>query len=244
MRIERVDDRTVKCYISREELIEYGVGYKDFLARTAQATKVLHEAMARLGYHERRRMPTDLQIIATPDEGVMLVFSEIEVDGDHLQACINELRKLLEHTRKIEAMSDDDVEASEQGELFEETEEPQEQLAPQEKERPQVEQEAPQKDANPPTFTVFAFASMRNVIEYAASLPANLRVDTALYTADGFYYLFMRKGYASYKGFSRACIQAMEFGSLYTADEKYVGYLLEHGECILEKGVLRRLRNL
>ena len=33
MKIQRVDDKTVKCFLSKEELEEYQIDYKDFIMR-------------------------------------------------------------------------------------------------------------------------------------------------------------------------------------------------------------------
>ena len=79
-------------------------------------------------------------------------------------------------------------------------------------------------------------------MEYAAILPANLQVDSRLYEMDGFYYLYLLKGRASYERYSRACIQALEYGSLYAADESQVSQLLEHGQCLISEKAIRKLR--
>ena len=37
MKIERVDDKTVKCFLSNKELEEYEIDYKDFVMRSEKA---------------------------------------------------------------------------------------------------------------------------------------------------------------------------------------------------------------
>ena len=37
MKIERIDDKTVKCFLSNEELEEYDIDYKDFVTRSDKA---------------------------------------------------------------------------------------------------------------------------------------------------------------------------------------------------------------
>ena len=37
MKIERIDDKTVKCFLSNEELEEYEIDYKDFVTRSDKA---------------------------------------------------------------------------------------------------------------------------------------------------------------------------------------------------------------
>ena len=40
MKIERIDDKTVKCFLSNEELEEYDIDYKDFVTRSDKAKEV------------------------------------------------------------------------------------------------------------------------------------------------------------------------------------------------------------
>ena len=43
MKIERVDEKTVKCFLSNEELEEYQIDYKDFELRSEKAKQVVHD---------------------------------------------------------------------------------------------------------------------------------------------------------------------------------------------------------
>jgi negative regulator of genetic competence, sporulation and motility len=63
-----------------------------------------------------------------------------------------------------------------------------------------------------------------------------------LYVEDGAYYLFLQKGGASYKRYSRACIQALEYGVLFGATEDKIVYLDEHAECLIAEKALAKLR--
>ena len=40
MKIERIDDKTVKCFLSNEELEEYEIDYKDFVVRSEKAERL------------------------------------------------------------------------------------------------------------------------------------------------------------------------------------------------------------
>ena len=72
MRIERVDDKTVKCYISGEELEEYNIDYKDFITRSDKAREIVQEiimqAEEEVGY-KPPKFAFDLQIMLLPDRG-------------------------------------------------------------------------------------------------------------------------------------------------------------------------------
>ena len=41
MKIERIDEKTVKCFISNEELEAFDITYKDFITRSEKAKEVV-----------------------------------------------------------------------------------------------------------------------------------------------------------------------------------------------------------
>lgn len=224
MKIERVDERTVKCFLSNEELEEYDIDYKDFILRSDKAREVVQEiieqAEEQVGY-KPPRFAFDLQIMMLPDQGLLLTFSEKDNDlrdGEQLIECLKEMKQILDRARDKIGM------AASEGNR-------------------ETVTEAPRRNpVQKPDFAVFAFSVLANVMSYAAAIPTNLRLDSELYEMDGNYFLFLRKGYASYGRFSRACVQAMEFGSLYTADEEKTAPIKEHGTCLIETKALRKLR--
>ncbi len=224
MRIERVDEKTVKCFLSNEELEEYDIDYKDFILRSDKAREVVQEiieqAEEQVGY-KPPKFAFDLQIMMLPDQGLLLTFSEKDADfrdGEQLIECLKEMKQILERAKdKIGSAG-----AGSNGNV--------------------VLEQPKRQPVQRPDFAVFAFYVLANVMSYASAIPTNLRMDSELYEMDGNYFLFLRKGYASYERFSRACVQAMEFGTLYTADEGKAMPVKEHGTCLIETKALRKLR--
>lgn len=220
LRIERVDDKTVKCYLSLDELEAYQIDYKDFLSRTPKAKEVVQEIMeqaaAQVGY-KPPQFAFDLQIMMLPDQGMVLTFSE----KDPLDS--KEGKAFLDYIKEI------------QKEVVEK-------LAPGLKEKPAAKVKESPEPAPKPERAVFMFDSIGRIIELAKVLPKNLRVDTALYEMDGAYYLGLNKGRASYDRYSRICICAMEYGRIYGATEDAVMYVEEHGNCIMAEKVLNLLQ--
>ncbi|MCM1063099.1 MAG: adaptor protein MecA [Eubacterium sp.] len=224
MKIERVDERTVKCFLSNEELEEYDIDYKDFILRSEKAREVVQEiieqAEEQVGY-KPPKFAFDLQIMMLPDQGLLLTFSEKDAefrDGEQLIECLKEMKQILERTKERIGMAGAESGGS------------------------AVMEQPRRQPVQKPDFAVFAFSVLTNVMSYAAAIPSNLRMDSELYEMDGNYFLFLRKGGASYERFSRACVQAMEFGSLYTADEDKTTPIKEHGTCLIETKALRKLR--
>ncbi len=223
MKIERVDDKTVKCFLSNEELDEYEIDYKDFVLRSEKAKEVVQEIIVQaeeeVGY-KPPKYSFDLQIMMLPDQGLLLTFSEREAEGEPLMECLKEMKRALEKAREKVGATGETPEAA----------------------RQEPVQETPAEKPRKPEFAVFAFSTLRNVMDLAAALPCNLRVDSALYEMNGVYYLCLGKGHASYERYSRACIQAMEFGSLYGAEQKLLLQLEEHGECLIQAKAVKKLR--
>ncbi len=106
MKIERIDDKTVKCFLSNEELEEYEIDYKDFVVRSEKAKEVVQEiieqAEEEVGY-KPPKYAFDLQIMMVPDEGLMLVFSEKEplenINGAQLLQALQEMKRVFEEKK-------------------------------------------------------------------------------------------------------------------------------------------------
>ncbi len=235
MRIERVDEKTVKCFLSNEELEEYDIDYKDFILRSDKAREIVQEiieqAEEEVGY-KPPKFAFDLQIMMLPDQGLILTFSDRDSEAkesDQFIECLKEMKRILERTReKIAAGSDSGEKAdAKSGKTTRDAGE---------------EKEKAEQQVSRPGFAVFVFSGIGRIMEYASMLPSNLMVDSSLYEMDGLYYLYLLKGHASYERYSRACVQAMEFGSLYAADESQVLRLKEHGQCLISEKAIRKLR--
>ncbi|MBR6381772.1 MAG: adaptor protein MecA, partial [Lachnospiraceae bacterium] len=72
MKIERVDDKTVKCYLSLEELEEYHVDYRDFLSRSEKAQRLMQEIIRQAREEVDYKPPKlafEMQIMMVPDQG-------------------------------------------------------------------------------------------------------------------------------------------------------------------------------
>lgn len=240
MRIERVDEKTVKCFLSNEELEEYEIDYKDFVLRSDKAREVVQEiieqAAEEVGY-KPPKFAFDLQIMMLPDQGLILTFSDRDPelkDTDQFIECLREMKRILQRTR--ERIGEGSGEAVDNGGNI--TSDAQGQEIPGDA---AGKQNRAQQESRP-SFAVFAFADLGRIMEFASMLPSNLQVESRLYVMDGLYFLYLLKGRASYERYSRACIQALEFASLYTAEPSQTAQLEEHGECLIAERALKKLR--
>ena len=103
MKIERIDDKTVKCFISNEELEEYDITYKDFVTRSEKAKEIVEEiieqAIEEVDY-KPPQFAMDMQIMMIPEKGMLLTLSEKSPEdlknNPMMQAYLQEMRKTLE----------------------------------------------------------------------------------------------------------------------------------------------------
>lgn len=237
MRIERVDDKTVKCFLSNEELEEYEIDYKDFVLRSDKAREIVQEiieqAATEVGY-KPPRFAFDLQIMMLPDQGLLLTFSdrdpEIKESNQFLE-CLQEMKRILQRTReKIGMENGAPAESDTSAQSGADTA------------RKGEGKNAGSQPASRPNFAVFVFSEIGKIMEYASMLPSNLQVDSRLYEMDGLYFLYLLKGHASYERYSRACVQALEFAGLYAAEPSQTTQLEEHGHCLIAEKAIRKLR--
>lgn len=226
MKIERIDDKTVKCFISNEELEELEITYKDFILRSERAKEVvediIEQAVEEVGY-KPPEFAMDMQIMMLPDKGMILTLSERSPEDLKKNPMIQEYLKEVQKT--LEEHLGDIATFAKKSKVKE----------------PAAEIQKTQKQQMP-DFAVFAFDSIRQLSSFAGILPKNMRMISSLYKMGETYYLYLQKGGASYERYSRACIHALEYGVLYGATEDKIRYLQEHGECIIEEKAIVKVR--
>lgn len=228
MRIKRVDDKTVKCFLSNEELEAYEIDYKDFITHSDKAKQVVQEILEQAAIEVGYKPPKfafDLQIMVLQDQGILLTLSENDGTANHAKKLLEYLKDMQQH------LMDAGLSPGEVKEVFQDPSAEAEAL--------QTKEIAAPKKSN---LAIFVFESILDVMSYAAILPATLRVQSALYEMNEQYYLCLGKGGAAYERFSRACIQAMEFGKLYSAQSRQELLLKEHGRCLITEKAIQKLR--
>ena len=244
MKIERVDDKTIKCYLSKDELAYYQVDYSDFISRTENAQRLLREiietAKTEVGYHPPK-IAFEMQIMMVPEQGMVLTFSEkdpaLGVDPSKLGGFIDTLKQLLEHVKEESGGTTGSLGALPglgQGGLALPT--PQASMAPAEM---GSGEHNPAMDVNE---AVFMFNFLSDFIEYAQGLPRGIRIESTLYKMGESYFLHIGRGGASYDRFSRSCVQALEFSQLYSAGPGCDETLREHGEVMIASKAVNRFR--
>ncbi|MDR0964389.1 MAG: adaptor protein MecA [Clostridium sp.] len=237
MKIERIDPKTVKCFLTLDELKDYEITYKDFITRNEKSKEVLREIICQaeetVGFHTPDAS-MDLQIMMLPDQGMVLTFSEnsnLEQRIDDLLAnCFRELLMILEAQMrglgKVQSYMQESNMTEQTDEALSSEEDP--------------SQEHRQFVA--PNRAGFIFESIRAVCDFAKTLPQGVQMTSSLYRHGKQLFLWMECAGEEVQYFREACFHAVEYATLYATDEAQQCYLNEHGEKILMNTALERLR--
>lgn len=218
MKYKKINDATVQCIVSADDMSEYGLTLSDIFERNERGEEFLRDIIERaheeVGY-QINNGNIAMQITPLKDNGLVVTFT------DEGPAAFKEMLQNLK-----EVLQEFSAELAGQ----------------EERERSRVAaQKAGEYDENR---RMFVFASMHETMQYAATIPNTYSVKSHLYKEGGDYYLVLEKNRLSYKAFNRISAQAVEFGNLIAVSEERMRYLEEHGECLIRDRAVSRLRRI
>lgn len=219
MKYKKINDATVQCIITAEDMLEYGLTLSDIFERNEKGEGFLRDIIERahdeVGYTINGENIA-MQITPLQNKGLVVTFTNESPAG---------FRDILQHLKEV--LQGVSAELSKQ-------EEPGRQTLIQDR-------TAEEYDENR---RMFAFSTLHQVMQYTASIPSGISVRSHLYKADKVYYLVMEKNRLSYKMFNKISAQAVEFGNLIAVSEERMQYLNEHGECLIEDRAVSKLRRV
>ena len=218
MKYKKINDATVQCIVSADDMSEYGLTLSDIFDRNERGEEFLRDIIERaheeVGY-QINNGNIAMQITPLKDNGLVVTFT------DEGPAAFKEMLQNLK-----EVLQEFSAELAGQ----------------EERERSRVAaQKAGEYDENR---RMFVFASLHETMQYAATIPNTYSVKSHLYKEGGDYYLVLEKNRLSYKAFNRISAQAVEFGNLIAVSEERMQYLEEHGECLIRNRAVSRLRRI
>ncbi len=219
MKYKKINDATVQCIITAEDMLEYGLTLSDIFERNEKGEGFLRDIIERahdeVGYIVSGDNIT-MQITPLQNKGLVVTFTN---EGPAA------FKEILQHLKEV--LQGVSTELGRQDEAERRTS-VQERMA----------------EAYDENRRMFVFASMHQVMRYAAALPAGISVKSHLYKADEAYYLVVEKNRLSYKMLNKISAEAVEFGNLIAVSDERMQYLEEHGERLIADRAVSRLRRI
>ena len=221
MKYKKINDATVQCIISEEDMEEYGLTLSDIFERNEKGEGFLRDVVERAHEEVGYRLSGDniaMQITPIRDEGLVITFSDEGIAG---------FQNMLEHIKEVLTGLDPEG-MREVARAWD-----------------AAKSENWEEDARlDDTCRLFLFSCLDHAMRYCNTIPPTLSVKSHLYKADHFYYLVLERGRISRKNFNKISAQALEFSTLFSASEERLLYLHEHGECLIADRAVSKLRKI
>ncbi len=230
MKIRRINDNTISCIISPEDLREHGIGIDDFFERKKEAVDFIRSTVAKAVLSENFDLAgemTTMRISVLPDHSLSLLISKEDSKEQGLLEARKYVKNMLESISAKASKSvgkDSSDEEDPIAKLLSDTAEP-------------VGQE--NKKHLSRSF-MFSFYSVREAMECCRVFSNVGPFDSSFYylSEDEVYFLIVRRTEKTPEGFERNVLSANEFGELVTSNEKYISFVTEHGICIAENNAI------
>lgn len=250
MRFKRINEDTIRCIITEQDMLEHGVDVEDFLRNRGKAREFLHEivekAAQEVGYEMQSGM-LSMQVMPLPSNALAVTFSEQNEASlssllENIKNALGGLENLStqEKLEELKEASDDErAEVLEQfmqdifGSVMEEGETDSRAAAPAGKEETVVQ-----------PFFIIQFATIALAEAYCRAIPTERAIKSSFYKKDDDYYLLFYRGRMSKSLFEELAYMAVEYGTFIGADALLKSYMTEHMQCIIKKSAVKVLRSL
>ena len=258
MTFKRINQDTVCCILTGDDMLEYGVELEDFIMNKEKVQEVLHNIVERaadeLGLNMQRGGMLSLQIMPLPDNSVSIIFSEkgqiniMDMVNQLKKALgnINDLKKLQQEASGLETPEMSDVMENKEvhGNGQEKFSKSPEMVTKGDRKNKGKKEEKQEKEEVESKLRIYAFESLFDAAEFCSYVPTKTKVISQLYKEpknEG-YYLVFTKSKLTKKEFARVCSKAVEFGRYVSDDPVRAAYMEEHYEHIVEEKAIRELR--
>ena len=217
MKYKKINDATVQCIVSADDMSAYGLTLSDILERNERGEEFLRDIIERaheeVGY-QINNGNIAMQITPLKDDGLVITFTD---EGP------TAFKEMLQNLKDV--LQEFSAELTGQEE--------------------QVKEKAQQADQGfDENRRMFVFHTMHQTMQYAATIPNTYSVKSHLYKEGDAYYLVLEKNRLSYKMFNKISAQAVEFGNLIAVCDERMQYLEEHGECLIRDRAVSKLRRI
>ena len=241
MKFRKIDDGTVRCIISKEDMQEYGIVLEDFFKNKSKVHEFLHEIVERaekeVGYEPKEGL-LSMQIMPISPNTISITFSEH--NPEEYENMMNNLKDSMGEFLGEDPMI-----------LGDSAEEDEEFLV--EEEKSYSGSEAVDTDRfvrntlegmEKSDTIMISMHSIEKIAKFCRVLNIDKPVKSELYYLGNkdIYCLIIEKNRLSAAIMRHILILAVEYTSYITDEMKLISHVREYGECIIEKSASRILK--
>lgn len=227
MKFRKLDDKTVCCMLSEEDLTDNDITIDDFIHNRDKVQSFLEEiietAREEVGFEASGPM-LSIQIMAMYPEGVMITFSEDPKDmANAIKAGIAQAKGEFDDNEWIEAA-----------------------VLPESPEQEKTAYHSEQTEKTGKMTAIFEFSDMDAVFSFVKNAPVRSGLDSSLYQDEksGSYYMILIKSRMSEERYRMVIATAMEFGAICGGTELQSAQIMEHCRCIMKEKAVNTLKKV
>lgn len=242
MKVRRINDKTISCIITPEDLREHGLRLDDLFERKKEAVDFIRSSVAEAARSENFNLEgalTTMRVSVLPDHSLSLLITR----EDSNEGAMEEVRRIARGIFESIAAQ----KAQEEGNSGNESadRDPSENLmkalladaaadtdSGEADEKESESEEGGREDIQ--DAYMFSFYSVRDAMDCCRLFADAGPLESSLYylQEDETYFLILRRLEGTPSGFARRVLSANEFGELVTSNEQYISFVTEHGMCI------------
>ncbi|MGN0483561.1 MAG: adaptor protein MecA [Lachnospiraceae bacterium] len=231
MTFKRIDEETVCCIVTEDDMIDNGLQLEDFLENKDNVQEFLHsiveQAEEEVGY-EMKKGVVSMQVAMLPEHKLAITFSEKENIG---------IRDMIDQMKK--AMSAFEEEPLTGGEIVRG-------LEKEIKKEKNMDTEFSLDDTQE-RCAVVSFDTMETLLRVCRLFVADFvseKIESGCYRLGEKYYLVLDHVKVKNALFLQLCGLVMEYGQREDSTEERIAYIKEHGICIVKKNAILRLAEI
>ena len=219
MKFRKINDTTINCIITQDDLKKHGIDLDDLFDRKKNAVEFIKRIILKAASSVNMNMKNDytsMRISVLPDQSVSLTISQDPVES----------AKIREH-KEIAA-------GSEEG-----SRKAREEAAAGAARRAAVD------TAKSGTY-IFRFYSIMDTLPSCRILGTCRGLASSLYFVreSGFYYLVISRDIDAEEDYDSTVLRINEFADMVSCSESTLAYIREHSDCILRKRAVQQISEL
>lgn len=258
MKFQRIDESTIRCIVSKEDMMEYGISLEDFFKNKGKIHEFLHVVVERaeeeVGYEPRQGM-LSMQIMPLTPNSISITFSEKEdTFGDAvnlLKESLEEIRKEISESGQSDTLAGllgldlEDIDEDDEEELFDSEDENEKTSVISENDSNIEDVTSPLQMNNTNELMITSDSIQQLAMFCKAAGMGKTTVHSNLYylASRNSYSLLIKKDKMSARNFRHLLVLATEYSKFVTDLETSICYVEEYGELLIEKKAFRVLAN-
>ena len=253
MDFRKIDDNTVQCRMTEEEMNEYGLQIEDFFTDQEKSRDFLEQivemAEEEVGYEVESGM-VSMQLMRMPDNSLTITFTDRGEDG--LQSMLHQIQQLAGMIDEV--VNEDNDESQDLNEVSGKKEKEvhsasteldkkkQKEYQKHMREIEKLQQEKEKRKLN--AAKVYEFRSFTDLEQFASDYQTNKNISSKVYRDKqaGKYYLLVKKGKLKMEEYQNLCNRLSDYGSLCSEQPFVEQYCKEHFECLIAKHAMKIMR--